>query len=46
MFGLETAALKKRQETELKIIRFSLGLTRMDKFRNERIGGTAKDIKL
>lgn len=40
------SSTEKRQETELKIIRFLLGLTRMDKFRNERMGGTAKDIKL
>ena len=38
--GLETVALTKRQEAEmevaaLKMLRFSLGVTRMDKIRNE-----------
>ena len=37
--GLETVALTKRQEagmemTELKMLRFSLGVTRMDNIRN------------
>ena len=39
LYGLETVALTKRQEaemevTELKMLLFSLGLTRMDKLRN------------
>ena len=39
-YGLETVALTKRQEAEmeveeLKMLRFSLGVTRMDKIRNE-----------
>ena len=47
LFGLETLALTKRQEAELeegelKMIRFSLGMTSMDKIRNEHIRGTAK----
>ena len=38
---LETVALTKRQEAEMKVtvlkmLRFSLGLTRMDELRNER----------
>ncbi|KAK2913101.1 hypothetical protein Q8A73_007214 [Channa argus] len=46
LFGLETVALKKRQEAELevaelKMLRFSLGVTRMDRIRNEDIRGTA-----
>ncbi|KAK2917518.1 hypothetical protein Q8A73_004265 [Channa argus] len=46
LFGLETMALKKRQEAELevaelKMLRFSLGVTRMDRIRNEDIRGTA-----
>ncbi|KAL7834762.1 hypothetical protein SRHO_G00290090 [Serrasalmus rhombeus] len=47
MYGLETVALSKRQEAELevaemKMLRFSLGVTRMDKIRNEQIRGTVK----
>ena len=46
-YGLETLALTKRQEAEmevaeLKMLRFSLGVTRMDKIRNEYIRGTAQ----
>uniref|UniRef100_A0A3B3BTI6 ribonuclease H n=1 Tax=Oryzias melastigma TaxID=30732 RepID=A0A3B3BTI6_ORYME len=46
LFGLETVGLKKRQEAELevaemKMLRFSLGVTRMDRIRNEYIRGTA-----
>ncbi|KAI5085143.1 hypothetical protein C0J45_23845, partial [Silurus meridionalis] len=46
LYGLETVALSKRQEAELevaelKMLRFSLGLTRMDRFRNEFIRRTA-----
>ena len=44
---LETAALTKRQESEmevaeLKMLRSSLGVTIMDKIRNEYIRGTAQ----
>ena len=47
LYGLETVALTKRQEaemevSELKMLRFSLGVTRMDKIRNEYIRGTAR----
>ena len=46
-YGLETVALTKRQEAEmevaeLKMLRFPLGVTRMDKIRNEYIRGTAQ----
>ena len=45
LYGLEMVALTKRQEAEmevaeLKMLRFSLAVTRMDKIRNEYIGGT------
>ncbi|KAK3546997.1 hypothetical protein QTP86_008421, partial [Hemibagrus guttatus] len=46
LYGLETVSLKKRQESELevaelKMLRFSLGVTRLDSIRNEYIRGTA-----
>ena len=47
LYGLEAAALTKRQEAELevaemKMLRFSMGVTRMDRVRNEHIRGTAQ----
>ena len=47
LYGLETVALTKRQEAELemaelKMLRFSLGATRIDKIRNEYIRATAQ----
>ena len=47
LYGLETLALTKRQEAEmevaeLKMLRFSLGVTRIKKIRNEYIRGTAQ----
>ena len=47
LYGLETGALTKRQEAEievaeLKMLRFSLGVSRMDKVSNEYIRGTAQ----
>ncbi|KAK3533240.1 hypothetical protein QTP70_013659 [Hemibagrus guttatus] len=46
LYGLETVSLRKRQEAELevaelKMLRFSLGMTRLDRIRNEYIRGTA-----
>ncbi|KAK3565192.1 hypothetical protein QTP86_000998 [Hemibagrus guttatus] len=46
LYGLETVLLRKRQEAdlevaELKMLRFSLGVTRLDRIRNEYIRGTA-----
>ena len=45
MYGLETVAMLKRQESELevaemKMLRFELGVTRMDMIRNTLIRGT------
>ena len=47
LYGLEMVALTKRREAEtevaeLKMLRFSLEVTRMDKIRNEYIRGTAQ----
>ncbi|KAK3508706.1 hypothetical protein QTP70_004246 [Hemibagrus guttatus] len=46
LYGLETVSLRKRQESELevaelKMLRFSLGVKRLDRIRNEYIRGTA-----
>ncbi|KAK3512182.1 hypothetical protein QTP70_031868, partial [Hemibagrus guttatus] len=46
LYGLETLSLRNRQESELevaelKMLRFSLGVTRLDRIRNEYIRGTA-----
>ncbi|KAK3523069.1 hypothetical protein QTP86_012643 [Hemibagrus guttatus] len=46
LYGLETVSLRKRQESELevaelKMLRFSLGVTRLDRIRSEYIRGTA-----
>ncbi|KAK3574346.1 hypothetical protein QTP86_005153 [Hemibagrus guttatus] len=45
LYGLETVSLRKSQESELevaelKMLRFSLGVTRLDSIRNEYIRGT------
>ena len=47
LYGLETVALTKRQETEkdvaeLKVLRYSLRVTIMDQIRNDNIRGTAQ----
>ena len=46
LYGLETVALTRKQEMELEVaglrrLRFSLGVTRLDRIRNEYIRGTA-----
>ncbi|KAK3570643.1 hypothetical protein QTP86_024559 [Hemibagrus guttatus] len=46
LYGLETVSLRKRQESELevaelKMLRFSLGVTGLNRIRNEYIRGTA-----
>ena len=45
MYGLETVAMTKKQESELevaemKMLRFELGVTRMDRIRNSLIRGS------
>ncbi|KAK3574713.1 hypothetical protein QTP86_015385 [Hemibagrus guttatus] len=45
LYGLETVSLRKRQESELevaelKMLRFSLGVTRLDRIKNEYFRGT------
>ena len=47
MYGAETWALKKAQETkleveEMRMLRWMCGVTKLDKIRNERIRGTTK----
>ncbi|KAK3568622.1 hypothetical protein QTP86_010800 [Hemibagrus guttatus] len=51
LYGLETVSLRKRQESELevaelKMLRFSMGVTRLDRIRNENIRGTAHVVRL
>ena len=46
MYGLETVAVTKRHEAELevaelKMLKFAMGVTRLEKIRNEYIRGTA-----
>ena len=50
-YGMETVAMTKRQVgkmevAELKMIRWALGVTRIDKIRNEYVRGTAKIAEL
>ena len=51
MYGLETVALIKGQEkelevAELKTLRFPLGVTKLDKIRNEFIRGPAHERRI
>ena len=46
LFVLEMVALKERQEAELETLRFSVGVTRMDRIRKEHIRGTTQVRRL
>ena len=51
LYGMETVVVTERQMrkmevTELKMVRWALGVTRKDKIRNEYVRGTAKIAKL
>ncbi|KAK3564737.1 hypothetical protein QTP86_024867 [Hemibagrus guttatus] len=51
LYGLESVSLSKRQESELevaelKMLRFSLGVTRLDRIRKQYIRGTAHVVCL
>ncbi|KAK3559119.1 hypothetical protein QTP86_004099 [Hemibagrus guttatus] len=51
LYGLETVSLRKRQDSELevaelKMLRLSLGVTRLDRIKNEYIRETAHDGRL
>ena len=50
-YGLETAPVKKKEErkmdvAEMKMLRWSLGVTRRDRIRNEYIRGTVKVVEV
>lgn len=45
MYGLEIVALTKKQEEDLQVLRFSLGVNRMDMLRNEYcMRGTTQSV--
>ena len=51
LYRMETVAVTERQAgkmevAELKMVKWALGMTRMDKIRNEYVRGTAKIAKL
>ena len=51
VYGLETVAVTKKQVedmevAEMKVLRFAMGVTRKEKFRNEYIRGTVKVKRL
>ena len=46
VYGLETVAATKKQVEEMKMLRFTMGVTRKDMIRNEHIRSTAKVERL
>ena len=51
LYGMETVALTRRQEAELKVaelrmLRFAMGVTRLDKIKNTHVRGTANVVRI
>ena len=51
LYGMETVALTRRQEVELEVaelrmLRFAMGVTRLDKIKNTHVRGTANVVRI
>ena len=51
LYGMETVALTRRQEAELEVaelrmLRFAMGVTRLDKIKNTHVRGTANVVRI